>query len=79
MVNAESINAPKEAGVPILMYHSISDQPFGIRSLSVRKADFAAQLNYLKQGGFKFLTVGELLKKGHFRKLVKMSIIENLK
>jgi peptidoglycan/xylan/chitin deacetylase (PgdA/CDA1 family) len=50
-----------DAAVPILMYHSVSDIPTAsTRALSVDRAAFAAQLNYLRRKGFTGLTFGEL-------------------
>jgi peptidoglycan/xylan/chitin deacetylase (PgdA/CDA1 family) len=50
-----------DASAPILMYHSVSDVPTAsTRALSVARATFAAQLNYLRQHGFTGLTFGEL-------------------
>ena len=47
--------------VPVLMYHSVSDAPAAsTRALSVRPAEFGAQLCYLRRQGFTGLTFGEL-------------------
>lgn len=47
--------------VPILMYHSVTDQPKDeTRALSVRPSDFAEQLAYLAESGFTPLTFGAL-------------------
>ncbi|MEW9534337.1 polysaccharide deacetylase family protein [Microbispora sp. NPDC049125] len=47
--------------VPILMYHSVTDQPTpATRPHAVRPADFAAQMAYLKDGGFTPLTFAGL-------------------
>jgi peptidoglycan/xylan/chitin deacetylase (PgdA/CDA1 family) len=47
--------------LPVLMYHSVSDAPAAsTRALSVRPAEFGAQLCYLRRQGFTGLTFGEL-------------------
>lgn len=47
--------------VPILMYHEITARPQSTRHLAVTPADFAAQLAYLRDGGYTTLTVADLL------------------
>lgn len=48
--------------VPILMYHSVSDQPNEeTMPHSVRPSDLAEQLAYLKESGFTPLTLGDLV------------------
>jgi peptidoglycan/xylan/chitin deacetylase (PgdA/CDA1 family) len=50
-----------DAALPVLMYHSVSDAPSAsARALSVRPAEFGAQLDYLRREGFTGLTFGEL-------------------
>lgn len=46
--------------VPILYYHSISDQPVGIRELSVTVKDFEAQMRYLAENGYTAITFADL-------------------
>jgi len=54
----------RAAQVPILMYHYISDPPPGSDSLryglSVTPANFDAQLGYLKQAGYRAITLYDL-------------------
>lgn len=54
----------RQAWVPILMYHHIEDPPPGADAwrldLSVRPADFEAQLHYLKQEGYESITLNDL-------------------
>ena len=46
--------------LPVLMYHSVSETPAAsTRALSVRPAEFAEQLDYLRRQGFTGLTFGE--------------------
>jgi peptidoglycan/xylan/chitin deacetylase (PgdA/CDA1 family) len=48
--------------VPILMYHSVTDQPNGeTRPLAVHPAEFADQLGYLRDRGFTPLTVADMV------------------
>ena len=49
------------ASVPVLMYHSVTDQPSSsTRTLSVRPADLDLQLHHLRDEGFTGLTFGGL-------------------
>ena len=49
------------AVVPVLMYHSITeDPPAATRSLSVRPASLTSQLQFLRDHGFTGLTFGDL-------------------
>ncbi|MGD2207243.1 MAG: polysaccharide deacetylase family protein, partial [Anaerolineae bacterium] len=54
----------REARVPILMYHYISDPPPGAnayrRDLSVSPEAFDAQLRYLKREGYQTITLNDL-------------------
>jgi peptidoglycan/xylan/chitin deacetylase (PgdA/CDA1 family) len=54
----------REAHVPILMYHHISDAPPGSDSvrydLSVTPQSFGAQLRYLRQEGYESITLNDL-------------------
>jgi hypothetical protein len=58
--------------VPILYYHSISDQPVGIRELSVATKDFEAQMRYLAKNGYTAIDFAEL---DHFTSFEKPVII----
>lgn len=42
----------KGTKIPILMYHSVIDKPFGIESLHVRVKEFDNQMKYLKDNGY---------------------------
>ena len=46
--------------VPILYYHSISDQPVGIYELSVATKNFEAQMRYLSENGYTAISFAEL-------------------
>jgi peptidoglycan/xylan/chitin deacetylase (PgdA/CDA1 family) len=46
--------------VPVLMYHSISDKPIGIKQLSVKPSDFEAQMAYLSDNGYTAIFFSEL-------------------
>src|SRR5260221_7203097 len=45
-------------GVPILMYHSVSDLP---DPYALSEKDFAAHLDYLKEAGFNTVSLHEVL------------------
>ena len=48
----EAAEKAQPSVVPVLYYHSVSDEPVGIRILSVTTADFEAQLQYLLENGY---------------------------
>jgi peptidoglycan/xylan/chitin deacetylase (PgdA/CDA1 family) len=51
-------------GVPVLTYHSVSDDPpASTRALSVRPSRLAAQLRFLRDHGFVGLTFGDLCRR----------------
>lgn len=54
--------------VPVLMYHSVSETPIGDPALSVRPAEFAAQMQALADGGFTPITFDELADAAKFQK-----------
>lgn len=49
-VDADAI--PEGVSVPILMYHAVSDSPWGIEELFVSPEDLRAQLQYLTENGY---------------------------
>jgi peptidoglycan/xylan/chitin deacetylase (PgdA/CDA1 family) len=51
----------RPARVPILMYHEIAARPASARHLAVTPGDFAAQLAYLRDGGYTTLTAADLV------------------
>ncbi|MCR4434425.1 MAG: polysaccharide deacetylase family protein [Clostridiales bacterium] len=50
----------KKEGIPILYYHSVTDNIFGIEELSVAPAEFEKQMNYLKKNNYTVITFNEL-------------------
>lgn len=46
----DSANSSKE--VPVLMYHSIEDEPWGLEQLFVRTSEFEKQIRYLSENGY---------------------------
>ncbi len=49
---ADGGRLPANVNIPVLMYHAIGEEPWGIESLFVRPEDFEAQLQYLTDNGF---------------------------
>ena len=47
---------PEGKRLPILMYHAVGDEPWGIASLFVRPDDLEEQLIYLKENGYTTIT-----------------------
>jgi peptidoglycan/xylan/chitin deacetylase (PgdA/CDA1 family) len=60
--------------VPIVYYHSISDQPVGIRELSVTVKDFEAQMRYLAENGYTAIDFDELESFTSFEKPVIITL-----
>lgn len=56
--------------VPVLLYHSISDDPIGWTELSVRKRDFERQMKYLSDNGYTTLRFNDLKNIGRYKKPV---------
>lgn len=54
--------------VPILCYHGILDEPWGISSLFVRVQDFERQMQYLKEQGYTTLFVSEIKNANQYEK-----------
>lgn len=54
--------------VPILIYHSISDIPIGLKQLSVCERDFEKQISYIKEQGYTPIFFSELKDFKTFRK-----------
>lgn len=55
-----NINVEKEFLVPILCYHGVLDNPWGISSLFVRVNEFETQMKYLSENGYTPLFVSEI-------------------
>lgn len=56
--------------VPVLMYHSVSEKPVGLESLSVRPSDFDEQMKYLSENGFTPISFDELERASNYKKPV---------
>lgn len=50
----------RNRSVPVLMYHAVSDDAWGISSLFVTVANFRAQLQYLKDNGYQTIHFSDL-------------------
>lgn len=66
--NLLSGSEEKPFNVPILMYHSINDQPIGVADLSVRVKDFEAQMKYLADNGYTVIGFDQLKNGGQYEK-----------
>jgi len=64
---AARFELPEGYRVPVLMYHAVSDDTWGIRELFVSPADMEAQLQYLQENGFTTI---------HFSDLARIDQIE---
>jgi peptidoglycan/xylan/chitin deacetylase (PgdA/CDA1 family) len=54
------ISHSKEKNIPILYYHAVSDDIFGIEELFVSPASFAEQMKYLKDNQYSVITFDQL-------------------
>lgn len=61
-------SSEKPACVPILMYHSINDDPIGEPDISVKTKDFAHQMKYLADNGYTPIDFNDLKDAGKFKK-----------
>lgn len=61
-------DAPRR--VPVLLYHSISETPVGVPSLSVTPEEFEAQMRYLAENGYTAIGLDELGRCGGYKKPV---------
>lgn len=64
---AARFEVPEGYRVPVLMYHAVSDDTWGIRELFVSPSDMEAQLQYLNDNGFTTI---------HFSDLARIDQIE---
>lgn len=57
-----SVTSPEMKGkkIPILMYHDVSDETWGIENLFVKPKEFEKQLQYLRDNGFQTITFEDL-------------------
>ncbi len=55
-----NIPAEVSASIPILMYHAVSDDPWGLKELFVKPSDMEAQIKYLKENGYTTITFEDL-------------------
>jgi len=48
------------ANIPVLMYHAVSDNPWGLKELFVKTSDMEAQIKYLVENGYTTITFEDL-------------------
>lgn len=65
--------------VPILCYHGVLDNPWGIASLFVRVSDFENQMKYLKDNGYTTLFASEIATAGNYEKPVIITFDDGYK
>lgn len=63
-----NLNVEKEFTVPILCYHGVLDNPWGISSLFVRVSEFESQMKYLSENGYTPLFVSEIANAKNYEK-----------
>ncbi len=61
---------PAGVEVPVLMYHALSDNPWGIRSLFLSPSDMEEQLKYLTENGYTPIWFEDLKNVKHYEKPV---------
>lgn len=48
------------ANIPVLMYHAVADNPWGLKELFVKPSDMEAQIKYLTENGYTTITFEDL-------------------
>jgi peptidoglycan/xylan/chitin deacetylase (PgdA/CDA1 family) len=59
-----------EGQIPILMYHEVADETWGLEGLFVKISDFEDQMKYLYDNGYQTLFMKELLDQSSYHKKV---------
>ncbi|MDD4716190.1 MAG: polysaccharide deacetylase family protein [Oscillospiraceae bacterium] len=59
--------------VPVLMYHSVNENPVGIAQLSVKTQDFENQIKYIAQHGYTPLTFDQLKNAESYKKPIMIT------
>ena len=79
----EVIKTPTYSGkkglVPILCYHGVLDNPWGITSLFVKVAEFEKQMKYLKDNGYTTLFASEITSANNYEKPVIITFDDGYK
>lgn len=79
----EVIKTPVYSGkkglVPILCYHGVLDNPWGITSLFVKVAEFEKQMKYLKDNGYTTLFASEIALANNYEKPVIITFDDGYK
>lgn len=66
-------------GVPILCYHGVLDNPWGIEYLFVKVAEFEAQMRYLSEQGYTTLHVSEIANANQYQKPIIITFDDGYK
>lgn len=69
----------KQVEVPILCYHGVLDNPWGIQSLFVKVNEFEAQMNYLKEAGYTPIFTSEIATASNYEKPVIITFDDGYK
>ena len=76
---AASWDIPKGYSVPVLMYHAVSDETWGVTELFVRPSEMEAQLQYLQENGFTPIFFSDLSHVEDFEKPVLLTFDDGYK
>ena len=67
------------SGVPILCYHGVLDEPWGIQNLFVRVSEFEAQMKYLADNGYTTLFASQINEANQYDKPVIITFDDGYK
>ena len=76
---AASWDIPAGYSVPVLMYHAVSDETWGVTELFVRPSEMEAQLQYLQENGFTPIFFSDLSHVEDFEKPVLLTFDDGYK
>lgn len=69
----KSAEVPRGVRVPVLMYHAVSDDTWGIKELFVKPSEMEKQLKYLTEHGYTTITFEDLPRLGEISKPVMLT------
>ncbi len=67
-------NFVANSSIPVLIYHCVDDNVFGLKDLFVSPKNFEAQMNYLKDNGYTPITFQDLGNLGNFTKPIIITL-----
>ncbi len=74
-----NIKKQENTKVPILCYHGVLDEPWGLESLFVKIDEFASQMEYLAENGYTTLFVSEIKEADKYAKPIILTFDDGYK